>query len=445
MRIPVLAVIPPQEPLRASAAAAFQKLPSLLSIEKAKLPGRLTLDPRFAAVPIGEALQGTAAVSPQTSDAFAVRATIEAKSPEDIPDTLDGARIFADPVIEPFQYCAAGAQGITGNVRTKLDVPGLQAKQLDGTNVAIAIVDTGVNLAFLKKALGATPKFDAGNSWTPPGATSTPGNFPVDHGTMCAFDALIAAPQATLLDYPVLAAKAPGGNITGRTISVALQAYAHLLAGYAVAHAPGGVHKYSGLVVSNSWGIYHPSWDFPAGHPGRFCDNPRHPFAIVVGALTAAGADVVFAAGNCGANCPDGRCQGRTNGAIMGSSAYAEVMTVAACLVTNDDRLGYSSQGPSIAGMPQQKPDVTAYAHFLGSEAFGPGSPDSGTSTACPVAAGCIAALRTKLAPSACPPANLIQQFRTMARPGPGTAAGWNADYGHGIVQPLDVANSLGL
>jgi subtilisin family serine protease len=445
MRIPVLAVLAPQESLRASATAAFSKRPSLLSLEKAMMPSRLTIDARFPAVPIGDPALGMTVMKPETAEAFAVRATIEVESPKDIPDRINGARIYADPHIEPFHYCASGAQGTVANVRTKLDVAKLQAKNLDGTNVALAIVDTGVNLPFLKNALGATPRFDAANSWTPAGATSTPGSFPVDHGTMCAFDALLAAPQATLLDYPVLAAKAPGGNITGRTISVALQAYSHLLSNYAVAYAPGGVHKYAGLVVSNSWGIYHSSWDFPAGHPGRFSDNPRHPFAVVVAALTAAGADVVFAAGNCGANCPDGRCQGVTSGVIMGSSAYAEVMTVAACLVTNDDRLGYSSQGPSITGMPQQKPDVTAYAHFVGSQAFGPGTPDSGTSTACPVVAGCVAALRARLSPAACPPANLIRQFQSTARPGPGTAAGWNGDYGHGIIQPLDVANSLGL
>jgi hypothetical protein len=47
--------------------------------------------------------------------------------------------------------------------------------------------------------------------------------------------------------------------------------------------------------------------------------------------------------------------------------------------------------------IPPDKPDITGYTHFLGSEAFGAGSPDAGTSAACPVAAGCAAALRTKL------------------------------------------------
>lgn len=448
MLIPVLAVLPPQEPLRYSAASAFFHKAAPVPITAAKLPGRLRLDARFAAMPLGTGQPGviSSEMQPEISEQFAVRALLEVESPEQVPETIDGAQIYADPRIDAFApYCANAALGTAADVRTKLNVAALAAKGLTGDNVAIAIVDTGLNLPHLTRALGAPPRFDAANSWRSPGSTIAPGNHPVSHGTMCAYDALLAAPRATLVDYPILSTNAPGGSVAGRTISVAIQAYSHLLASYAVAFAPGGLHRYAGLVVSNSWGMYHPTWDFPAGHRGRFCDNPRHPFALVVNALTAAGADVVFAAGNCGADCPDGRCQGRSAGAIMGSSAYADVTTVAACDVTNDERLGYSSQGPSIAGMPSQKPDLTAYAHFVGSEAYGTGSPDAGTSTACPVVAGCIAALRTRATPAALPPVNLIAQLQSTARQNAGTPAGWNADYGHGIIDPVAAANSLGL
>jgi len=94
--------------------------------------------------------------------------------------------------------------------------------------------------------------------------------------------------------------------------------------------------------------------------------------------------------------------------------------------------------------MPQQKPDVTAYTHFRGSEAFGPGLPDIGTSTACPVAAGCLAAMRTKESPQKTTSYGLIQQFRATARKLPGQV-GWNSDYGQGIIDPVLVAASLGL
>ena len=231
---------------------------------------------------------------------------------------------------------------------------------------------------------------------------------------MCAFDVLIVGPDATLVDFPVLSAHFPGGgSVMSGTLSAALAAYGFMLGSW----ARGALSRYEALVASNSWGIFHPSWDFPPGHPGRYCDNPAHPFNVQMGTVTRAGIDVLFAAGNCGAPCADGRCQGRTTGAIMGASAVQAVLTIAGC-DTNDLRVGYSSQGPSIPNMNPEKPDVTSYTHFFGSEAFGAGLPDSGTSAACPVAAGCVAALRTskKIAPrGARPPAKLFDALRKTA------------------------------
>ncbi|HET9472235.1 MAG TPA: S8 family serine peptidase, partial [Usitatibacter sp.] len=99
-------------------------------------------------------------------------------------------------------------------------------------------------------------------------------------------------------------------------------------------------------------------------------------------------------------------------------------------------------------GMYARKPDVTGYTHFLGSEAFGAGTPDSGTSAACPVAAGCVAALRSsaKIPPrTTMPPARLFEALRASARPRPGPRHAWNADYGFGILDPLAAAAALGL
>ena len=373
-----------------------------------------------------------------------MRAFIEVETPEEIPTEVDGRPIFSDPKIAPFPMTCAGTPPIGDSraVAAKLAAAQLASKGLDGANVAVAIMDTGINLAHLNNA-GLAPKLDAANSWTPPGGTALPGKYAVDHGTMCAFDALIIAPKATLLDYPMLNGSVPGGNVTGSSLSAAVLAFSHLLSNWAVAFAQGGVQQYSALVVNNSWGIYHPSWDFPSNHPGRYCDNPNHPFHVIVAALANSGADILFAAGNCGSQCPDGRCQGRTTEAIMGANTYQEVLTLAGCDL-NDQRVGYSSQGPSIANMFPQKPDVASYTHFLGSQAFGPGSPDSGTSAACPVAAGCVAALRTKLPPAQTPPSNLFAQLRTTAKPIGGNAA-WNGDYGYGILDPLGAANSFGL
>jgi hypothetical protein len=446
MRIPVLAVLGRQEPLVESASASFAARAPEIPVDAADAP--FPIDPRFPAVPLGHKTGGVSAslaeMQPDNSEQFVVRAHVEVDDLNNIPTEQDGVPIFADPKIAPFLTCGGSAPlGNAATVAAKLNHAALAARGLDGTGVALAILDTGINLAHLTAKLGGAPRFDAANSWNLPGSPSLPGAYPVDHGTMCAFDALIMAPKATILDIPVLAGSAPGGSVAGRTLSVAVQGFAQLIAFWGVAFATGGAGLYKALVVSNSWGIFHPSWDFPPGHPGRYIDNPRHPFQLLIAALAATNADILFAAGNCGAQCADGRCQGRTTGAIMGASASKDVLTLAGC-DTQDKRVGYSSQGPSIAGMFQQKPDVTTYTHFLGSEAFGAGSADSGTSASCPVAAGGVAALRSKLSPVAHPPANLFQQLRTTAKPVPGQT-GWNGDYGFGLMDLNAAATSLGV
>jgi hypothetical protein len=62
------------------------------------------------------------------------------------------------------------------------------------------------------------------------------------------------------------------------------------------------------LVVVNSWGMYARSQDRALGHPQNYSANPKHPFNQIIGGLVGAGADVLFAAGNCGSTCPDSRC-----------------------------------------------------------------------------------------------------------------------------------------
>ena len=78
------------------------------------------------------------------------------------------------------------------------------------------------------------------------------------------------------------------------------------------------------------------------------------------------------------------------------------------------------------------KPDLAAYTHFLGSQVFGSGQPDSGTSAACPVMAGVVAALRSMYpydpANANRSPANVRNCFTAAA------GGNWQADVGYGIV-----------
>jgi subtilisin family serine protease len=443
-----MAVLPSQEPIVESAVAFRLRRAPTIDIRLADLPGKFEVDPSRPAIPIGGGVGGQISLAnaqPEESAEFLVSGSIEVESMATIPEDVDGRRVIADPVIEPFLTCGGSSPVMTSSdVATKLKVAALAAKGLTGQGVAIAIMDTGINIAHLNAKLGGGVKLDAANSLKPSGPVTTlPGNFAVGHGTMCAFDALIAAPQATLLDFPILSSRAPGGAQMSGTIGTALLAYSQLLSSWAVTFAPGAVANYRGLVVNNSWGMFTTAWDFPVGHPGRYCDNPNHPFHMVLAALAAAGADIVFAAGNCGADCPDGRCDPSAVATIMGANAHPDVLSIAGCDLTGL-RVGYSSQGPSIAGMSPQKPDVTTYTHFLGSDALGLGSPDSGTSAASPVAAGCVAALRSKASPRTIPPANLFHQLRAAAS-AVGGSGGWNGDYGFGILDPLAAANAMGL
>jgi hypothetical protein len=410
---------------------------------------KFVLDADDSGLLVGRALtSGREALGLELDDGgshhLAVRGTIEVEDAGAMPDSIDGNPVLADPKVDTYLTCFNdNPVGTVTDVAAKLNIAALHAGGLDGEGVAIAVVDTGINLAFLEQKLGFRPKLDTAYSWRPPGVNVEPGAYPVGHGTMCAYAALLAAPKATLIDVPAFIGEPPGGAIIGRRLSVAYQGIAQLSAYWSIAFTASGAPKYKALVINNSWGMFHPSWDFPAGHRGRYADNPRHVFTRSVSAMsTIDNVDMVFAAGNCGGECPDEKCQHVTTATITGANASLDVLTVAGCNLSGD-RVGYSSQGPGVAGMASNKPDVAGYTHFMGSEALGAGQPDKGTSAAGPLVAGCIAALRTRLDPAATPPARLNGELCQTARKPAG--AGWNPDLGHGIIDPVATAVSLGL
>jgi subtilisin family serine protease len=237
---------------------------------------------------------------------------------------------------------------------------------------------------------------------------------------MVAFDIRISAPGATILDYALL--RSPEPTWTG-FLSDAINAFANLLT--LLQQQPGP------LLVNNSWGLFDRSEDEPIGSPGNYSANPDHPFNQIVGTLVAAGADVFFAAGNCGEPCPDGRCGVNDHGpglSIHGANSHPDVITVAAVTMSNQ-RLGYSSQGPG--ALYRRKPDIAAYSHFEGSGMY---PADGGTSAASPVAAGVTAALRQLVSPQRLSPAALKGLLQRTARDLQGD--GWDFDLGYGVINP---------
>ncbi len=330
--------------------------------------------------------------------------------------------VYSDPPISAFITCGGSPPlGTDADVERLLCVPKLSAKGLNGSGVYVAVVDTGINMQYLNSR-GKHPAFDAIHSWVPR-AGLIPGSLPVGHGTMCAFDVCIAAPKCTLLDIAVLQSTAPGGSVMDGLLSDAVRAYAHLRAFWR------SLANRKALVVTNSWGMFHPNWDFPVGHPGNYSNNANHPFNRIVGTLEREGADILFAAGNCGNECPDGRCSGVVN-AIYGANSHRAVMSVAG-VDTARNRVGYSTKGPG--RLAPNKPDISGYTHFKGSGVY---PADSGTSAATPVVAGVVAAVRTRkayrpLIPTTWPRAIRTLLFRTAIDKG---APGYDLEYGWGVV-----------
>ncbi|MEV8637734.1 S8 family serine peptidase [Streptosporangium sp. NPDC051023] len=345
----------------------------------------------------------------------------------------DVVGVHADPVIESSLTCGGDAPvGDWHDVERLLRVAELRAEGLDGSGVALAIVDTGINAAHVAQRIGHNPTVDVRDSWNPSGVTGSAGQFRVDHGTMCAFDTLIGAPRASLIDIPVLLSRRPGGSAMDGLLSDAVAAFAHLRT--VLDAQPAATRS---LIVSNSWGSFSPRWDFPVGHPGNYSDNAAHPFNLIISSLEQAGADVLFAAGNCGRECRDSRCA-YPDRPIGGANSHPRVLSIGG-VDTTGERVGYSSQGPG--RLTLRKPDVCAYTHFSGSGAFGDDEPDSGTSAACPVAAGLVAAIRTRWPASALSPSQLRSLLRRTAEDRGGV--GFDYDYGYGVLDVSGILSSL--
>ncbi|OLC70492.1 MAG: hypothetical protein AUH78_20830 [Gemmatimonadetes bacterium 13_1_40CM_4_69_8] len=328
--------------------------------------------------------------------------------------------VFADPTVSPFPspYCSDSPVGATQDVARRLGVRALHRAKLTGRGVHVAVVDTGIDGSRIPVAGG----------WAPtPGYV--PGSSAPNHGTMVAYDVRIAAPDAQLFDYALLKSQA---GTWAAFLSDAIAAFADLVE--RVNAAPGR------WVVNNSWGLFDRASDAPIGSPENYSANPDHPFNQVTGALVAAGADVFFAAGNCGADCPDGRCGAGDTGSgasIHGANSHPEVVSVAAVTVT-DRRLGYSSQGPG--ALYSRKPDLAGFSHFAGSGIY---PADAGTSAASPVAVGVAAALRQAFATDRLAPAQLKGLLQRTARDVNGD--GWDYDLGYGVIDAAAAVKALGL
>jgi subtilisin family serine protease len=434
----------------ALAAAAFGPVNAAPAVEIAEPPG-VELDATFSPVPIPPKPSAEAAAEPGFGMAASFTETeppthvVRAAVLEDAwSDFLQRANndenvvgVFGDPRIEAYEslaVCPTGPVGTDLDVEQLLLVEELHRRGMNGTGVPVAIIDTGISLPFLRRR-GKTPEFDAVLSWGPVPEQRL-GDMPVGHGTMCAYDVCIAAPACTLIDHALLTSRTPGESVMDGFLSDAVQSYGVLLSYLSRASEPGfGDPPPRTLVVNNSWGMFHPSWDFPVGHLQNYSKNPDHPFNVIVESLEAAGADILFAAGNCGPECADSRCELVTDAGIFGANS-SPVVTSVAGVVISKERIGYSTKGPGL--LEERKPDIASFTHFAGS---GVRPADGGTSAATPVAAGVVAAIRRGYPASVLSPRQLRDLLRDTAEPqGDGD---FDYEYGHGIINVQNLLDAL--
>jgi subtilisin family serine protease len=324
---------------------------------------------------------------------------------------------------------------VVGDRRRARDLLGadaLKAAGLDGADVNVVIIDEGLDKTLIPAANwgGGWPVVDASGMVHLPGMT-TPGT----HAGMIARNVLDLAPKAVIYDVPLLPPRISNvplfiGEADGvwRTVVQTIR----LLR---------GLPRWSGpWVLVNAWGIFDRRSELP--NLGDYTENPNHAFNRTVGATVAQdGLDVVFAAGNCGQFDPSPRCGEHDRGpghSIYGANSHPMVLTAGAVL-PDEMWLGYSSEGPGQRRLSLAKPDLCAPSNFC--ETRDANMLNSGTSAACAITAGTVAALRTRWSGAAVPPLALkVLLTLTARRPRGG---GWSRRLGYGILDAKAAVRAL--
>jgi hypothetical protein len=305
---------------------------------------------------------------------------------------------------------------------------------LRGQRVNVVIIDEG-----LHKASIPPNNWGGGLSLT----TVPAGGAARDsHGMMIARTILDLAPDAVLFDVPLIPERITASFFSG--LSSAHAAYIKLLLQIWLRRP---YPRWSGpWILVNAWAVFDRSVEPSLGNYTENKNAFGHPLINVVKlGIQVLNLDVIFAAGNCGEFCGSRRCGGVDRGpgrSIWGANALPEVITAGAVL-TNEMWAGYSSQGrgPNVNGLAHDKPDLCAPSNFR--ETIDAAVHNTGTSTACAMTAGIVAALRSKPSwyQNSVSPQRMLSALTQGARKTQG--ASWNGKLGHGILDAAGAMNQL--
>lgn len=273
--------------------------------------------------------------------------------------------------------------------------------------VNVVIVDGGLDADFL-----AAQGYAAGVKTLPGLAgskTQTTRRESVRHANAMARNVLSLAPHARLVDAPILPDRIENtGLYASRVFDLVLRLAFEVL-----------TRPDESWVALCAWGLIDRKYD---GSFGSYADDRRHLLSTVVDLLVSLGVDVVFSSGNSGQFWPDpfsGHTDRGPHRSIMGANGLSSVLTVGA-VDPSGLWIGESAQGPEPEGLRApgnkgpRKPDVCAPSWFR--ESDDRHAVQTGTSAACAMAAGVVAAVRRRVAPDLLPPAALIDAIRATAR-----------------------------
>lgn len=293
------------------------------------------------------------------------------------------------------------------------------------SRVNVVIVDQGFNRELFPAANFGGGWFRKKQILSPPlhdiPASPMPGEGKSSHAAMVAHAVLAVAPHAILFDAPLIQTPPPGGQASIVDIpTFTLDAAALWNSFNDVLTSQTELVDKPAWVFVNAWSIYNTASDLPGII--QYTRSPQHYLTrLIDDVIYDWNVDHVFAAGNCGQFYPDHRCGRLDRGpchSIWGANSLQSVLTVGA-IRTDRNWLGFSSQGPGQTHLGVAKPDLCAPAEFASRTdadlLFG------GTSGACGLAAGVVAAIRAQTPQFEVGPLELIDKLAATATRLPST------------------------